>query len=102
MCLIRKYPALTKAALEVAYDNGMVHRDCTEGQFLERQDSVLSSVDASDLSRLEHWLSGLSEEDMSVLCTGDQDDAEIVMQSCPTGGPDNQQLCRLLDDIFEN
>lgn len=39
--LIDQCPAIRKAALDIAYDNGMVNRLCTEKQFLRRANAAL-------------------------------------------------------------
>lgn len=99
---IEKYPSLHKAALHIAYDNGMVHRAMPESTWLYSLDAVLGSSDSSDLDTLEKWLSTLSPEDLETLCVGELEDMNRITTTCPTSGPDNQPLCRLLDDIFEH
>jgi hypothetical protein len=48
--IIDKFPGIKKVALEIAYDNGFIHRDCTEEAWLESLDPVLGAtgVDETD------------------------------------------------------
>lgn len=103
-CLLSKYSFLRACALHVAYDNGMINRFSTEGEWLAAQDSVLASTDAQDLHRLEEWLRTLSPEERETVSVGGRDEPEVIALTslCPTGGPDSRPLIDILDDMFEN
>lgn len=100
---IERWPGIRKAALEIAYDNGMINRECSEDAWLKSLDPVLGAegVTDEDLDRLDAWLLGLSDADLDTLCSGEERDAEGIEADCPTGGPDGERLSKLLVDIFE-
>lgn len=103
MTIIHRYPGIKKAALEIAYDNGMINRFVSPETFLKSCNPALSAtgVDVSDLKKLDDWLMGLDNQDLETVCCGEQTDMEGISLTCPTGGPDNVKLVFLLNDIFD-
>ncbi len=104
MSMIDKYPSIRNAALLIAYDNSMINRWTTETEWLANLDNVLGAegVTADDLKKLDGWLLSLSVEEMETLCMGDQDEAQLLVDQAPRGGPDNVPLTGILTDIFES
>lgn len=89
--LIDLYPTIKKATIEIAYDNGAVHRGRTEQDVLNSVEPVLRSKLAHQLEAAERELAGLSPDDLETLCCGEQ------------GVVDCSDLTEeLLTDIFEN
>lgn len=90
------YPNITKATLEISYDNNGIRRDRTEGDVKKLLGEFLSAqAIAHDLPAIEAWLGGLSEDDLLTFCTGEHSDINTVAAGAPGG-------CReLFDDIFE-
>lgn len=97
--LISKYPGLKKAALEIAYDNGMINRLETEESFLKSLDYTLGAegVYHEDLQTWSNWLETLSEETLNELCCGDEEAIAKIIKEAPKG----ELLNGLLNDIFE-
>lgn len=97
MTLADKYPGIMRAALEIAYDNGGVHRCRPERVTIDAAVALLASPAASgfDLAMIDAWLSQLSADDLTTLSSGSEDDMARVMQTAPHGTDD------LLDLIFE-
>lgn len=102
--IVERFPRLREAALEIAYDNGMINRGKAEADWLAELDPVLGAdgVAEEDLGRLEAWLQTLNQGDLLILCAGEMEDMAKVAEGCPRGGPDDGPLCDILNDIFEN
>lgn len=101
MPLIDTYPTLKKAALILAYDNGVTHR-MPEQVWLNNTDSVLGAegVVTEDLQKLENWCATLSEEQLETLVAGEHDECLELIQDCPTNS-DGISLDKLFEDLFE-
>ena len=96
--IIDKFPGIKKVALEIAYDNGFIHRDCTEEAWLESLDPVLGAtgVDETDLIMLDDFCTSLSDEDVTTLAAGEFTEQVAVASRC-----EKPELCGLFDDIFQ-
>lgn len=98
--VISQFPGLQAVALEIAYDNGHIHRDCTEEAWLLSLDEVLGAegVDHADLVAIDQFCAGLSPEEQSTLAAGEMSEADAIaiLFTSP------EQLQGLLNDIFEN
>jgi len=99
MQVISNYPGLKKAALKIAYDNGMIHRHYTEEEWLKSTDQVIGAdgVYHDDLQIWSDWLETLSDENLSTLCCGESSEIDKLISKAPKG----EFLNGLLDDIFE-
>ncbi len=92
-----RYPGISRACLEIALDNGGINRGRPLKQqqrelarFLERQpQEILPAIDA--------WLSGLSDDDLSTVCCGGQDEPET--QALRAKAPPFTD--QLLNDYFD-
>ncbi len=98
MGLIRKYPAIQKVALEIAYDNGLINRFQTEDQWLDSLDPIIGAdgVDTADLELLDGWCLTLLEEEIITVAAGDQDERAGIENRFP-----RPELFGLFNDIFE-
>lgn len=91
---------IKKAALLIAYDNGLINREESENLFLDRVDSILGAdgVYLEDLKKIDMFLLSLSDEDIDTLCCGLHEDSEPIVQKFEG---DQEKLVGLLNDIFE-
>ena len=101
MALIDYYPSIKEAALNIAYENGVVNRTTTETEVLENLDEIIDSHNNEDLNTIDRWLCGLDEVDFENLTTGDVDSAEFIMEGCPMDAGDNFNLSVIITDIFD-
>lgn len=101
--LLTQLPGIRRAALVIAYDNGMINAQEPEDAFLASVEEVLGAegVTDEDLHQLDSWLQGLPEEELEVVCVGEAEEMATLVAGCPLGGPDEQPLVWLLDDIFD-
>jgi len=93
------FPTIKKAALAIAYDNGMINRLEPEEKYLDACLSVLGAdgVYETDIIALEEFLSGLSETDFNNVCYGDSVDVE---DRAPKNG-EGHPLTKILEDFFD-
>lgn len=97
---------IKKAALEIAYDNGMINRAQSEAEFLEAVDEVIGAdgVDLADLVKIDTYLLSLSDDQMNDLCCGgegEEPQEAVLDQFQIITGLDREMLNGLLNDIFE-
>lgn len=99
------FPGIWKATLAMAYDNGAVNAERSESElaadlltWVNLRPRVITFMLATD-----RWLDGLSEEDLSTVCCGEEAEADALIRK--TGAPIHRHLPRyarrLLNDIFE-
>jgi len=95
--IIDKYPGIKLVSLNIAYDNDMINRGCSEEQWLLSLDPVLGAtgIDTADLEILDRWCQTLTEEQAETLAAGEHTDMMRVRSLCP-----KPELCDLFDDIF--
>ena len=100
MQTIFQLQGIRHAALAIAYDNGMINRECSETEFLHRCDSVVGAdgVDYADLVKMDTFLRTLTDEQMDELCAGEETEQSVVL-SLYEG--DREQLNGFLNDLFE-
>lgn len=100
---IEKWPGLKKAALEIAYDNGMINRCSPEDDWLRSLDPVLGAegVYDADLERWSDWLLTLSEDDLQTVAAGEETEMHAIMANAPPSESGEGGLDGLLNDIFE-
>lgn len=103
MSAIEKWPGLKRAALEIAYDNGMINRCCSEDDWLRSLDQVLGAegVYDADLERWSEWLLTLSEDELSTVAAGEESEMLAIMANAPPAESGEGDLNGLLNDIFE-
>ena len=98
------YPTLRKAALIIAYDNGIINRQEPEAEFLENAMGALCAdgVPTSEIAELEAFLATLTEEELSTVCVGFDDEVDAIEARCPNSSVEpSAKLTRLLNDIME-
>ncbi len=95
---IDSFPGIKKVALEIALDNGFINRMSPEERFWEHVNSVIGAdgVDFADLKLLDDWIETLSEDDVSILGSGEHDEM-VGVQSLF----DDPELLEIFNDIFE-
>lgn len=93
-----RYPGIAKAALEMAYSIGGIHRDRRESEVIEALEGVLmdGSDIAFDLPAISQWFAALDDDTLLTVVDGDQDEAAEILKSAPGG------THALLENIFEN
>jgi hypothetical protein len=96
MTIHERFPAITRAAQLMAYDNGSISREHTIETVLTDLDSVLGAegVYEKDLVEIDRWLETLSPVQLTVVCCGEETEQEKMMVGAPalTNG--------LLNEIF--
>ena len=101
--VIRNFLGIKTAALTIAYDNGMINRETSEEDFLDRCDAVIGAdgVDLHDLLKINDYLCSLSDEQMNDLCCGEQPQDVLLDAFQTISGLDREILNGLLNDLFE-
>lgn len=99
-CKIETYPGLKRAALEIAYDNGMINRFEPKAEYLSSLDQVLADYFPADLETWSKWLNDRSDEAIQIITCGETTEMEALMAIAPTSthGP---SLNDLLNAMFE-
>lgn len=102
--MIDRLPALKRAMLEIAYDNNMIGNPSlggsTEEQVLDQTEEVLGAegVDFADLVVIDAWLATLTQEELELVCSGEESEAAEFMKS--RRAPEHTS--GLLNDLFEH
>ena len=104
--VINNYPGLKKAALLIAYDNGMINMIEPEEKYLRRCDEVVGAdgVYHADLQVWNDWLETLTGEQMEVVCCGEEMEMQELMALAPDAvecDPNEFSLTDLLNRFFE-
>lgn len=92
-----KFSGITKAALEISYDNGGIHRYRSERSMRQRLSRFIAAypLDRSALSAIDSWLLSLPDAEFEIVCIGAEHEAEAITMAAP---PFTNQI---LNDIFE-
>jgi hypothetical protein len=102
---IQSYPNLKRVALELAYDNGMINRCCSEELWLSSIEPIIGAegVYHEDLVAWDAWLGTLTDEEIQTVACGETSDMEKIMANAPESVSSNDEasLNGLLNDIFE-
>lgn len=95
---IDKYLGIYLVAIEIAFDNGMINRTQSEGEWLASLDPIISAdgVDKEDLKILNDWCLSLSDEQRHIIGAGEETEMKELQKQCP-----KPELCDLFFDIFE-
>jgi hypothetical protein len=72
------YPGIRKAALEIALDNGGINRFRTQKQQERELNRWLAKQPSEILEPIDAWLSALPEDQLTLVCSGGQDEPETV------------------------
>jgi hypothetical protein len=81
--MIENYPAIKKAALHIAYDNGCINRDEPEERALAHAELALSGHPAEALHAIDTWLSHIPDADLETICMGEHSDAQKLLATAP-------------------
>lgn len=71
------FPGIEAACFLVAIDNGGINRERSETQQKREFRKWLSRQDYPNLAEIDAWLSGLSEEDLELVCVGGTGEPEV-------------------------
>ncbi len=94
---ITTYPAIRAAAVAIAYDNGMVNRDCTEANFLARASKALDGLTTDDLIGIDITLASLPQHQLETLCSGEEQEQRAIL----AGRSYATQIHQLLENFFD-
>lgn len=94
--IIEHFPGLTRAAMEIAYDNGGINRTCSEEDlkgklavwlmdFCTIKHIGLAGTIAWRLGQMDAWLAALSDEDIDTACAGEDLDMRALLAKAPQG-----------------
>lgn len=68
---VQDYPTIKRALTEIAYDNGMVHRDVAEWLALyDMFDLICKKYNAAQVAEVERELAALTAEQLVEACVG--------------------------------
>ena len=90
------YSNIVKAAKEIWYDNGMINRLEPESEKVELLLNWLQTLDSKILEPIELELSRLSEEDIEIVCCGEETEQERLASESL-----NEFLNRIFDEEYE-
>ena len=102
------FRGIRKAALAIAYDNGVINRDSSEEEYLKRVASYVQAnwLDANHaglrailyahLREIDAWLDNLSENALETVCAGEETEVKVALKNAPVGTD------KLLNGIFED
>lgn len=95
------FPSIKKAALIIAYSNGMIYHDVTQEEFLDKVQEILGAdgVYHEDLVLFDAWLGKLTDELLLTVCDGEVGEAFKISKTCPRN-KDGYPMVGILDDIF--
>lgn len=98
---LEQFPSITKAALIIAYSNGMIYHDVTQEEFLVKVQEIIGAdgVYHEDLVLFDTWLGNLTKEQLETVCDGEVGEAFKISKTCPRN-KDGYPMVGILDDIF--
>jgi hypothetical protein len=79
---------IERAALAIAYDNGMINRSEPEIDFLWNVVGYIVGVkhpNKKSWQKIDKWLLELSDYDLNTLCCGEYEAAQIILICAPKG-----------------
>ncbi len=93
-------PALTKAALLIASDNGFLHRGVSQTAWLARVERRLrKEFIGPAIEEAEQFLAGLTDEQLDTICTGEESESKAVLVELL--GNDHETLDLMLECVFD-
>lgn len=97
MSALVRFPNIKKAALEISYDNGGIHRDRSEAKMLRELNTWLMEHETFyAMPAIDAWLAGLSQTALQTVCSGEESEATVFLRSAPA------DTSALLNAIFES
>lgn len=93
-------PALEKAALLIAADNGFLHRGVSERNWLARvEKKIRKEFCGFAIDEAEQLLASLTDEQLESLCTGEELESKAVLVDLL--GNDHETLDLMLQCVFD-
>lgn len=89
------FPGIFAAAVEIAYDNGMINRYQSEQAFFAKVCRLIESKATHEIIAYDKFLQLLSKDEMETLCAGEDLDQQKVLRAAPAGTND------FLTEVFE-
>jgi hypothetical protein len=88
--------------LDMACDNGMLHRGTTQVAVLRNGWRALEAdgVLTEDVYALEQWLGTLTAEEKETLVGGEEEEMAALMALSPVNG-DGRNVALLVDDVYD-
>lgn len=95
---IDNFPKMKEVALLIAYDNGMINREQSQNDFLNKVDEIVGAdgVDYVDLQLIEDWLVTLGNEELIILAAGESEEMKALEATFS-----RPELLEIFNDIFE-
>lgn len=95
---IDNFPKMKEVALLIAYDNGMINREQSQNDFLNKVDEIVGAdgVDYTDLQLIEDWLVTLGNEQLIILAAGETEEMKALEATFS-----RPELLEIFNDIFE-
>lgn len=93
--LKQHYPHITRAALEIAYDNGAIYRGRSESKCLEGVAAFVESIEQEIVKSFEVFLSPLPQHTLHTICCGEETEVKALLQNAPAW------LDEFLNDLFD-
>ena len=78
---------IERAALSIAYDNGMINRSESEVDFLSNVGALVAEQHRNKKTwqAINMWLLELSDYDLNTVCCGEYDASQIILIQAPKG-----------------
>lgn len=88
--------------LDLACDNGMLHRGTTQVVVLRNGWRALEADDVltEDVRALEQWLGTLTAEEKETLVSGEEEEMVALMALSPVNG-EGRNVAMLVDDVYD-
>lgn len=91
------FPKIIKVALNIAYSNGMINRECTEEHFMREVVRIISNKSIFELTELEFVLSKKTNSQLGVIADGEHREMQDLLSDCT----DIIFANTLFEDFFE-
>jgi len=90
------FPNIEQAAFEIACDNSAADSKESAIAYLARVNGLLENLPVIKLIAMNTWLGGLSPNDLSVVCAGEENEMQEVMATAP----DREFAHQIFDEMF--
>ena len=90
------FPNIEQAAFEIACDNSAADSKESAIVYLARVNDLLRNLPFMKLIAMNTWLGGLSPNDLSVVCAGEENEMQEVMATAP----DREFAHQIFDEMF--
>lgn len=77
------FSGISRAAFLIALNNGGINRNRSEKDQKQDLERFLSRQPQEILPAIDAWLTGLSEEELEVVCTGEHFEMEVILSKAP-------------------